>query len=112
MKQYQPFLFNYNIPVDNHVTGRPDCFISVIAQMGGVTENKVQSFVRLVNPCLFEVSQVKNWIKATQEIEAISNHHFQRMYDFDSKLENQGMKLVGDNNAGWLKDLEEEKEVA
>lgn len=85
---YQPFLFNYNIPADNHVAEWPDKFICVYAEYTHTSSNgDANACVRLVNPLLYQVSQIKDWKKAANEIEQIAQQHFQRLVDLDRRLQ-------------------------
>ncbi len=71
-------LFSYNIPAENQTNGQPDKFIHVIAEWNGgfFDSGKPMVYITPVNATFYEINLVKNWRKATNEIEQIAENHF------------------------------------
>jgi hypothetical protein len=72
--------FQVNIPKDNHLTGRTDRYINVVAKWDGESfythDNSPIVYAEGVNLTLADCIQVKDWHKAYRQIEEIAKDHF------------------------------------
>jgi hypothetical protein len=80
--QKHTFFFQWNIPEDNQIIGRTDCYIDIIATWktdNFYSSGKPMISIEGVNLSLYDCLKVKDWHKAHRDIEIIAQKHFEEM---------------------------------
>jgi len=74
----QVYFFQWNVPEDNHFTGKTDSYINVIAEWDGsfYNDGRPVVYARPVNITFGELMQVKDWYTAHAVIEELAENHF------------------------------------
>jgi hypothetical protein len=74
----QTYFFQYNVPAENHFTGKSDYFVNVLCESDrnfftdGLDYVRVMPFIRHK----IDLISVKDWDKAFDEMERIAKQHF------------------------------------
>lgn len=72
--------FQWNIPADNHYTGKTDGYINIIAEWDGKTTYGYSEcpliIITPINLSFYDCISVKNWALAHSQIEKIAEKHF------------------------------------
>jgi hypothetical protein len=72
--------FQYNVPADNHSTGRTDIYIDVIGTWHAesfYSDGRPITIAVGANLTFYDCLQVSDWHKAYREITAIVQNHFE-----------------------------------
>lgn len=74
--------FEYNVPKDNHITGRTNGYVNIIAEWDSndvLSDGRPMVFCAVVNVRFHDLVQVKDWLKVYTDVNDISQQHFSNL---------------------------------
>jgi hypothetical protein len=75
----QTYFFQYNVPAENHFTGKSDYFVNVLCECDKHYFSNGDDFIQVMPIVTHKIDliSVKDWAKAFDEMERIAKKHFE-----------------------------------